>query len=450
MGDFAKLTINDGQEYEMPVRIGTEGNRVVDISKLYAETGIITLDEGYGNTGATTSQVTYLDGKEGILRYRGYPIEELAERCNFLEVSYLLIYGELPTSEQLEEFQNIIRHHTLLHEGMKTLFAGFPPDAHPMAILSSVTGALPIYCQDSLDTLNPVESELAIFRLLAKMPTIAAFGYKQSIGQPFIYPDNRLDFCANFLQMMFAVPAEPFDLDPEFVDALNLLLILHADHGQNCSTSAVRMVGSSTVNLFSAVSAGICALWGALHGGANEACVRMLEKIRDDGQNVGTYVDKAKDPNDPFRLMGFGHRVYKNYDPRAKVLKQTCHRLLKRYKVNDPLFELALELEEVALKDPYFVERKLYPNVDFYSGIIYRLMSIPKNMFTVLFALGRLPGWIAHWREMYMSPGMRIHRPRQLYVGYGKREFVPMAQRTSTAGVPKDPRSRNIHVTGGK
>jgi citrate synthase len=295
-----------------------------------------------------------------------------------------------------------------------------------------------------------VESELAIFRLLAKMPTIAAFGYKQSIGQPFIYPDNRLDFCANFLQMMFAVPAEPFDLDPEFVDALNLLLILHADHGQNCSTSAVRMVGSSTVNLFSAVSAGICALWGALHGGANEACVRMLEKIRDDGQNVGTYVDKAKDPNDPFRLMGFGHRVYKNYDPRAKVLKQTCHRLLKRYKVNDPLFELALELEEVALKDPYFVERKLYPNVDFYSGIIYRLMSIPKNMFTVLFALGRLPGWIAHWREMYMSPGMRIHRPRQLYVGYGKREFVPMAQRTSTAGVPKDPRSRNIHVTGGK
>jgi citrate synthase len=250
--------------------------------------------------------------------------------------------------------------------------------------------------------------------------------------------------------MMFAVPAEPFDLDPEFVDALNLLLILHADHGQNCSTSAVRMVGSSTVNLFSAVSAGICALWGALHGGANEACVRMLEKIRDDGQNVGTYVDKAKDPNDPFRLMGFGHRVYKNYDPRAKVLKQTCHRLLKRYKVNDPLFELALELEEVALKDPYFVERKLYPNVDFYSGIIYRLMSIPKNMFTVLFALGRLPGWIAHWREMYMSPGMRIHRPRQLYVGYGKREFVPMAQRTSTAGVPKDPRSRNIHVTGGK
>jgi len=345
-------------------------------------------------------------------------------------VAYLLIYGELPTAEQLEEFRENIRHHTLLHEGMKQLFAGFPPDAHPMAILSSVVGALAIYCKDSLDPLDENQRQLSIYRLLAKMPTIAAFSYKQSIGQPFIYPQNHLTYCQNFLYMLFAVPSERYRMDPDFVDALNLLLILHADHGQNCSTSAVRMVGSSNVNLFSAISAGICALWGQLHGGANEACINMLEQILADNRNIGKYIDKAKDPNDSFRLMGFGHRIYKNYDPRAKIIKQMADRLVAKRLGSDPLFELAKELEEIALKDPYFIERKLYPNVDFYSGIIYRAMGIPKNMFTVLFALGRLPGWIAHWREMHLTPNKRIHRPRQLYIGYPERPFVPLMKRS--------------------
>ena len=298
-----------------------------------------------------------------------------------------------------------------------------------MAILSSVVGALSIYCVDSIDTSTDENMEIAIFRMLAKMPTIAAYSYKQSIGQPFIFPQNDLTYCQNFLQMMFAVPSERYEMDPAFVDALNLVLILHADHGQNCSTSAVRMVGSSTVNLFSSISAGIYALWGALHGGANEACINMLEMILADDRNLGKYIDRARDPDDEFRLMGFGHRIYKNYDPRAKLIKDVCHRLLDKYGREDPLFELAQELEEVALNDPYFVERKLYPNVDFYSGIIYRLMGIPKNMYTVLFALGRLPGWIAHWREMHLSPNMRIHRPRQLYTGYNQREFVPLIKR---------------------
>ena len=428
MSETAKLIV-EGNEIELPIRVGTEGNRAVDISKLYSDSGLITLDDGYANTGSTSSQVTYLDGEAGILRYRGYSIEELAERCDFVETAYLLIYGELPTSDQLEEFRDEICHHTLLHEGMKNIYAGFPPDAHPMAILSSVVGALAIYCKDSLEPRDPKESQLAIFRMLGKMPTIAAFSYKQSIGRPFIYPDNSVSYCANFLKMMFAVPSESYEIDPSFVEALNLLLILHADHGQNCSTSAVRMVGSSTVNLFSSISAGICALWGALHGGANEACVNMLEMILQEGKPLGHWVDKAKNSDDPFRLMGFGHRVYKNYDPRATVIKKVCHDLLDKYGVNDPLFNIALELEEVALKDDYFVARKLYPNVDFYSGIIYRLMGIPKNMFTVLFALGRLPGWIAHWREMHTAPNARIHRPRQLYTGYGLREFVPLIKR---------------------
>lgn len=429
MGEVAKLIL-DGKEYELPIRVGTEGNRVIDISKLYQMTGYITLDDGFANTGGTTSSITYIDGEKGILRYRGYRIEELAERCDFLEVAYLLIYGELPTADQLEEFRDNIRRHTLLHEGMKQLFAGFPPDAHPMAILSSVVGALAIYCKDSLDPLDEAQRQLSIYRLMAKMPTIAAFGYKQSIGQPFVYPQNHLTYCQNFLYMLFAVPSERYRMDPDFVEALNLLLILHADHGQNCSTSAVRMVGSSNVNLFSAVSAGICALWGQLHGGANEACINMLEQILADNRNIGKYIDKAKDPNDPFRLMGFGHRIYKNYDPRAKIIKKMADRLIAKKIGTDPLFELAKELEEIALKDPYFVERKLYPNVDFYSGIIYRAMGIPKNMFTVLFALGRLPGWIAHWREMHLTPNKRIHRPRQLYIGYPERPFVPLIKRS--------------------
>jgi citrate synthase len=428
MNESAKLNF-DGSEVDLPIHVGTEGNRAIDISKLLAQTGHITLDDGYGNTGSTVSRITYVDGENGILRYRGYPVEELADRCDFSETAYLLIHGELPAADQLEEFRTNIRGHTLLHEGMKAIYAGFPPDAHPMAILSSVVGALPIYCDDSLDPRNPVEAELAMYRMLGKMSTIAAFSYKQSIGQPFIYPDNSLTYCQNFLQMMFAVPSERYHMDPDFVDALNLVLILHADHGQNCSTSAVRMVGSSTVNLFSSISAGICALWGALHGGANEACINMLESIRADGGGLGRYIDRAKDPNDDFRLMGFGHRIYKNYDPRAKVIKEVCHKLMAKHKLDDPIFDLAQELEEVALNDEYFVQRKLYPNVDFYSGIIYRIIGIPKNMYTVLFALGRLPGWIAHWREMHDAPNMRIHRPRQLYMGSAKREFVPLINR---------------------
>ena len=428
MTETAKLQIGD-KPYEFPIRSGTEGNRVIDISKLFSQTGHITLDEGFANTGEVISRITYIDGEQGILRYRGYRIEELAERCDFIEVAYLLIHGELPTPDQLQEFRMSIRRHTLLHEGMKAIFAGFPPDAHPMAILSSVVGALAIYCKDSLDPRDSEERQVAIYRMMAKMPTIAAFSYKQSIGQPFVFPQNHLTYCQNFLHMMFAIPSERYQMDPDFVDALNLVLILHADHGQNCSTSAVRMVGSSDVNLFSAISAGICALWGALHGGANEACIQMLEQILADNRDLGKYIDRAKNPNDPFKLMGFGHRIYKNYDPRARVIKDVCHRLLGKHGRQDPIFEMAQELEEVALKDPYFIERKLYPNVDFYSGIIYRLMGIPKNMFTVLFALGRLPGWIAHWLELHQSPNKRIHRPRQLYVGSPEREFVPLVKR---------------------
>ncbi|RMF87000.1 MAG: citrate synthase [Planctomycetota bacterium] len=447
MADTAKLIVGE-KTIELPIHTGTEGNRVVDITRLYNDTGLITLDSGFANTGGCVSKITYIDGEKGILRYRGYPIEELAERCDFLEVAYLLIYGDLPNADQLEEFRANIRVHTLLHEGMRDIFRGFPPDAHPMAILSSVTGALAIYCKDSLDPLDEEQRELAIYRLMAKMPTIAAFSYKQSIGQPFVYPQNHLTYCQNFLQMLFAVPSERYRADPDFVDALNLLLILHADHGQNCSTSAVRMVGSSNVNLFSAVSAGICALWGALHGGANEACINMLEQILADGRNLGKYIDKAKDPNDPFRLMGFGHRVYKNYDPRARIIKTMADRLLAKHAGENPLFELAQELEEIALKDPYFVERKLYPNVDFYSGIIYRAMGIPKNMFTVLFALGRLPGWIAHWREMHLTPGKRIHRPRQLYTGPSARPFVPLIKRMGTEK-PTASRSERGEITIG-
>lgn len=430
MDEMAKLMIGE-KSYELPVYTGTEGTKAIDISKLQRTTGCITLDEGYPNTGSTRSSITFLDGEKGILRYRGYPVEVIAERCDFTETAYLLIYGELPTSDQLETFRKNIREHTLLHEGMKKIYAGFPPDAHPMAILSSVVSALAIYCKDSLDPRSEEMRDLSMFRMLAKMPTIAAFGYKQSIGQPFIYPENHLTYCQNFLHMMFAVPSERYQMDPDFVDALNLLLILQADHSQNCSTSAVRMVGSSNVNLFSAIASGICALWGEWHGGANEACINMLEMIQADGRNLQKYVDMAKDKTKEFRLMGFGHRVYKNYDPRATIIKGFAHKLLAKHGQSEPLFDLAQELEEVALTDPYFIERKLYPNVDFYSGIIYRLMKIPKNMFTVLFALGRLPGWIAHWREMHSSPTKAIHRPMDLYVGYTKREFVPLIERTA-------------------
>ncbi|MBN2022669.1 MAG: citrate synthase [Pirellulales bacterium] len=426
--DMAKLRLGDN-EYDLPIRVGTEGNRAIDIAKLFAMTGHIALDDGFANTGSIMSTICYIDGEQGILRYRGYPVEEVAEQCEFTEAAYLLIFGELPNGEQLEAFRGNIRRHTLLHEGMKAIFAGFPPYAHPMAILSAVVGALAIYEKEFGDPGNPQQRLLAMHRMLAKMPTIAAFSYKQSVGQPFVYPQNDLTYCQNFLNMMFAVPSEKYKIDPDFAEALNLLLILHADHGQNCSTSTVRMVGSSNVNLFSSISAGIYALWGTLHGGANEACINMLENIAADGRNLGKYIDKAKDPDDPFRLVGFGHRIYKNYDPRATMCKAVCNRLVKRFAGQDPLFDLAQELEEVALSDPYFIERKLYPNVDFYSGIIYRIMGIPKDMFTVLFCLGRLPGWIAHWREMHLSPDKRIHRPRQLYTGHTKRSVVPLIKR---------------------
>ncbi|MEY4568338.1 MAG: Citrate synthase 1 [Planctomycetota bacterium] len=424
----ARLTLEE-KDYEFPVVIGTENEKAVDISNLLKNTGYMTLDEGYMNTGATTSTITYLDGDQGVLRYRGYPIEQLAVHCDFVEVSYLLIHGELPDKAQLEEFREHIRRHTMLHEDMRSFYNGFPRDAHPMAILSSVVGALSTFYQDSLDVHNPDQVMMSIYRLMAKLPTIAAYSFKKHTGQPFVYPQNSLGYCENFLRMMFAVPSEPYEPDPDFVSALNLLLVVHADHEQNCSTSTVRMVGSSNANLFASISAGICALWGPLHGGANEACVQMLQQIADDGGNVKKYVDMAKDKKSNFRLMGFGHRVYKNYDPRAKIIKAASDRLLSKLHVKDPLFDVAQQLEEVALKDPYFIERKLYPNVDFYSGVIYRAMGIPVQMFTVLFAMGRLPGWIAHWLEMHRSPTKRICRPRQVYTGPALREFTPIGKR---------------------
>jgi citrate synthase len=429
MSEVGKLKLPDG-EIDLPVVVGTEGERSIDISKLRAETGYITLDEGYMNTGATTSAITFLDGDIGILRYRGYPVEVIAKNCDFIETSYLLMYGELPTADQLYKFRMSLRRHTLLHEDMREFYKGFPRDAHPMAILSSVVSALSTFYQDSLNPRDPKQVEMSILRLIAKLPTIAAFAYKKSSGQPFIYPDNDLTYCENFLRMMFAVPSEPYKVDPDFVEALNLLLIVHADHEQNCSTSTVRMVGSSDANLFASISAGICALWGPLHGGANEACVSMLERIRQDGGDVKKYVAMAKDKNSGFRLMGFGHRVYKNFDPRATIIKETCKKLLSKRHIDDPIFEIAQKLEEVALNDEYFIERKLYPNVDFYSGVIYRAIGIPVQMFTALFAMGRLPGWIAHWMEMHASPTKRICRPRQVYTGPLERPFTPIDKRS--------------------
>jgi citrate synthase len=430
MADAAILRFN-GQDIELPVVRGTEDELAIDISKLRAQTGLITLDYGYVNTGATESAITFIDGEAGILRYRGYDIEGLAdqEAPSFLETAWLLIYGELPTSEQREAFSQQIRHHTLLHEDVKRFYDGFPKDAHPMATLSAVVSALSTFYQDCEDPRDSDQVELATIRLLAKMPTIAAYSYKKSIGQPFLYPDNSLDLIENFLRMMFAVPAEPYQVSPTIVHALKQLLILHADHEQNCSTSTVRMVGSSEANLFASVSAGIDALWGPLHGGANQAAMEMLENIRRDGGDIDKYVKKAKDPNDPFRLSGFGHRVYKNYDPRARILKGTADRVIGELGMRDELLDLAKQLEEVALTDEYFIERKLYPNVDFYSGLIYRAMGFPTNTFPVLFAIGRLPGWIAHWREANESSKTKLGRPRQIYTGATERKYVPIDQR---------------------
>jgi len=428
MSEVAKLTVDD-QEIELPIVEGTEQERGLDISQLRGTSGLVTLDEGYVNTGSTTSAITFLNGEKGILRYRGYPIEQLAKKCDFVEVAYLLIYGELPTADELQTFRMTLRRHTLLHEDMRLFYDGFPFDAHPMAILGSVVGAMSTFYQDALDPHDEEHVNVSIIRLLAKLPTIAAFAYKKSVGQPFVYPSNDLTYCENFLRMMFSVPSEPYIIDPDFVEALNLLLIVHADHEQNCSTSTVRMVGSSNANLFASISAGISALWGPLHGGANEACVAMLEQIRQDGGNVKKYVDMAKDKDQDYRLMGFGHRVYKNFDPRAKIIMASCKKLLKKRNINDPIFDIAQQLEEVALKDEYFIERNLYPNVDFYSGVIYRAIGISVPMFTVLFAIGRLPGWIAHWRELHASPTKKICRPRQIYTGENERDFVPLDQR---------------------
>ncbi|MFM8380314.1 MAG: citrate synthase [Planctomycetia bacterium] len=424
----AKLEIG-GKTIDLPVIVGSEGERGLDISKLRAQSGAITLDEGFVNTGSTTSAITYLDGENGILRYRGYPIEVLAERCDFVEVAYLLIYGKLPNPAELHTFRTSLSHHTMIHEDMRNFYTGFPRDAHPMATLGSVVGALSTFYQDSLDVRDPRQVEVSVHRLMAKLPTIAAYSHKKSCGQPLMYPQNDLGYCENFLHMMFAVPCEEYHVDPDFADALDMLLIVHADHEQNCSTSTVRMVGSSDANLFASISAGICALWGPLHGGANQACVEMLERIGADGGNVRKYVDLAKKKDSGFRLMGFGHRVYKNYDPRAKLIKATCDKLLAKIARHDPIFDIAQQLEEVALADEYFIERKLYPNVDFYSGVIYRAMGIPVQMFTVLFAMGRLPGWIAHWIEMHHSPTKKICRPRQIYSGETLRDFVSIDKR---------------------
>jgi citrate synthase len=424
----AELRIGD-KTLSLPIEKAAEGQDAINIAPLLKDAHLTTLDYGFGNTAATRSAITFLDGDAGILRYRGYPIEQLAEQSTFLETAYLLIYGELPTTDQLADWQERIRKHTLLHEEFKRFFDGFPMDAHPMGILASAVAALSTFYQTSVDPHDPEDVEISTVRLIAKMPTIAAFAHKKSIGQAFIYPDNSLDYEPNFLQMTFATVAEPFVISPEAADALRVLLILHADHEQNCSTSTVRLVGSSLANMYASISAGIAALWGPLHGGANQEVLEMLNDIVADGGDVGRYVDRAKNPDDPFRLMGFGHRVYKNYDPRARIIKTAADKLLAKLGSDDHLFRVALELEEVALHDPYFVERKLYPNVDFYSGLIYRALGIPTEMFTVMFAIGRLPGWIAQWREMMTDPGFRIGRPRQLYVGPGERAYIPARER---------------------
>jgi citrate synthase len=427
--DAFRLISPSGDELELPVHRGTVGPGVIDISALYREQGVFTYDPGFVSTGSCKSDITYIDGEEGVLMYRGYPVEQLAAHSNFLEVSYLLLHGELPTRTQLEEFDHTIRMHTMLNEGMLNFFKGFRYDAHPMAMLSAVVGSMSAYYHDTLDASDPNHRDIFAHRILAKLPTIAAAAYKLNCGQPFIYPRNDLSYAENMLQMFFAVPAEPYEIDPVAAEAIDLLFILHADHEQNCSTSTVRMAGSSGANPYSAIAAGISALWGPAHGGANEAVLDMLEEIGDASQ-VGKYVEKAKDKNDPFRLMGFGHRVYKNFDPRATIIRDMCHRVLSKLDRKDtPLFDLAQELERVALHDDYFIEKKLYPNVDFYSGIIYRALGIPTSMFTVMFAIGRSVGWAAHWREMISDPKGRIARPRQLYTGPAQRDYVQVDKR---------------------
>jgi len=429
MSDAYRLISPDGTETALPARSGTTGPDVLDIAKLYKTQGVFTYDPGFVATGSCESDITFIDGEKGVLMYRGYPVEQLAANSNFIEVSYLLLHGDLPTAGQLEKFDETIRTHTMLNEGMLNFFKGFRYDAHPMAMLSAVVGSMSAYYHDELDASNPDHRDIFAHRILAKLPTIAAAAYKLNIGQPFMYPRNDLGYTENLLQMLFSVPAEPYEIDEVAAEALDLLFILHADHEQNCSTSTVRMAGSSGANPYSAIAAGISALWGPAHGGANEAVLTMLEEIGDTSQ-IGKYVNKAKDKADPFRLMGFGHRVYKNFDPRATIIREMCHKVLEKLDREDtPLFDLARELEQVALKDDYFIEKNLYPNVDFYSGIIYRALGIPTSMFTVMFALGRSVGWAAHWREMIGDPSTKIARPRQLYTGPAARDYLPVKDR---------------------
>ena len=428
MSEKVEIKYNN-QSFEAPIIVGSEAERGIDVASLRAKTGLVTLDPAFMNTASTKSAITFLDGEKGVLRYRGIPIEQVAEKSTFVETAYLLIYGELPNEQQLARWSNLLTRHSLLHEDMKRFFDGFPSTAHPMAVLSSMVCSLSTYYPEDHDISDQESMDRTYARLISKVRTIAAYAYKKSIGQPFVYPQNHLKYCANFLNMLFSVPAEPYQVDPEVEAAMNLLFILHADHEQNCSTSTVRLVGSSRANLYASVAAGILALWGPLHGGANQEVIEMLEGIKADGGNVKKYVELAKDKNSDFRLMGFGHRVYKNFDPRAKIIKQTADKVLGKLGIQDPLLEIAKELEEAALKDSYFVERKLYPNVDFYSGIIYRALGFPTNMFTVLFAIGRLPGWIAHWKEMMEDSSTKIGRPRQIYTGATARDYVAMEKR---------------------
>ena len=428
MSETARIIL-DGTEYELPVVTGSEDEKAIDITQFRGTTGYITLDSGFKNTGATKSAITFLDGEKGILRYRGYPIEQLAEQSTFLEVASLLIYGELPNKKQLDYFEESIRKHTLVHEDMRRFFEAFPTGAHPMGILSTMISSLSTFYPDSQRPNRSVEDiELTMHRLIAKLPTLAAMAYKFAKGQPTMYPQNDMNYGDNFLHMMFGLPTENYEIDPVVADALNKLLILHADHEQNCSASTVRIVGSSQANLYSSISAGVAALWGPLHGGANQKVIEMLEMIKADGGDMQKWIDKAKDKSDSFRLMGFGHRVYKNFDPRATIIKKACDNVLDKLKIDDPVLDIAKQLEEVALRDEYFVERGLYPNVDFYSGIIYRALGIPTEMFTVMFAIGRLPGWIAQWKEMIENRDP-IGRPRQVYVGANERDYVAMNKR---------------------
>jgi citrate synthase len=424
----ATLTYN-GKQITLPVRSGSIGPDVIDVTRLYRETGCFTYDPGFTSTANCSSKITYIDGEAGVLLYRGYPIEQLAEKSSFLEVCHLLLYGELPTKDQLEKFQNTITRHTMVHEQMTRFFTGFRRDAHPMAIMVGTVGALSAFYHDSTDINDPQQRMIASHRMIAKMPTIAAMAYKYSIGQPFIYPRNDLDYCSNFLQMCFAVPCEPYRVDPVLARALDRIFILHADHEQNASTSTVRLAGSSGANPFACIAAGIACLWGPAHGGANEAALNMLQEIGT-VDRIPEYIKKAKDKSSGFRLMGFGHRVYKNYDPRARVMQQTCHEVLDALGLkNDPLLKVAMELERIALEDDYFIEKKLYPNIDFYSGITLRALGFPTSMFTVLFAVARTVGWIAQWKEMIEDPEQKIGRPRQLYIGEQRRDYMPIEQR---------------------